>query len=259
MAKLSKDERRQRIKQWQIAARARDVSSMPMTPEQLLELLDYLDVNLTSCDHTTKLTSIFLHVERLDEELVLSWLADKGGFCDCDVLYNLFDFAEAFREHPAPPRPQLKRIRAPRDLNTRTGWDLTALPKPWRVANRYEPDEPLKIQMGRKGGCSIQFVDSTMPPGDQTTDNYWSQLWYTRTELPERSPIRVSRETLDVPDHLRTTVVQTSMWTPVYCWLLPDKKQVEEWFLEIKTESNRQQGDLAQAAALITKLATESQ
>ncbi|MFM7932159.1 MAG: DUF2695 domain-containing protein, partial [Pirellula sp.] len=59
---------------------------MPLSPQQLNSLLDYLDANLKSCDHTTKLTDIFLHVEELDKDRVLPWLADHGGYCDCEVL-----------------------------------------------------------------------------------------------------------------------------------------------------------------------------
>lgn len=65
---------------------------MPLSPEQLHELLNYLDANLEACNHTTKLTRIFLAAEQLDQDKFLSWLGEQGGFCDCEVLANLVDF-----------------------------------------------------------------------------------------------------------------------------------------------------------------------
>jgi hypothetical protein len=254
MAKLSKQERKARVKKWQAAERTELVASMPMTPQQLNALVDYLDANLKSCDHTTKLTAIFLHVEKLDKNRVLPWLAEQGGYCDCEVIYNLGDLAESFRERRIPPKPRPRQKRAPRDLRTATGWDLATLPKPWRIANLYAPGEPLQLQMGKKGGCTIRIVESPLPPGNRTSDGYWSGLWHTRTELPKKSPIRVSYGTLDLPDYLRSTLVQTSAWIPVYCWIVPDE---EEWYLEVRTEMNRQQGDLPQVARLVTQLATK--
>ena len=120
MARLSKEERKRRVKIIRAAERTGELASMPMTLQQLSKLLDYLDANLKSCDQTTKLTSIFLQVERLDESCVLPWLAEHGGYCDCEVLCNLEDFAESFHERPIPPIPQPKKKRARRDLSTKT-------------------------------------------------------------------------------------------------------------------------------------------
>ncbi|MFU7561637.1 DUF2695 domain-containing protein [Stieleria sp. JC731] len=108
MAKLSKKQRKARLQKWQAAERTDLVASMPLSPQQLNLLLDYLDANLKSCDHSTKLTRCFLQVEKLDKDGVLPWLADHGGCCDCEVLYNLEDLAESFRERPIPPKPKPK-------------------------------------------------------------------------------------------------------------------------------------------------------
>lgn len=253
MAKLSKEERKARVKQWQAAERTELVASMPLSPEQLKSLLDYLDANLKNCDHTTKLTSIFLDIEKLEKNRVMPWLADQGGNCDCEVLYNLEDLAEFFCERPNPLNPKPKTKSAARDLTTLTGWDFAGLPQPWRIANLYRSNEPLILQMGNKGGCSITVVESSMAPGDQMSDDYWSALWYARTELPQKSPILVTRAALDLPDDFQSILVQTSGWLPVYCWVVPNNQL---WHLEIRTELNRQNGDLPQVAKLITQLAT---
>jgi hypothetical protein len=225
-----------------------------MTLQQLNDLLDYLDANLESCDPTTKLTNTFLRGQGLDEGSVLPWLADHGGYCDCEVLSNCYDFAESFRAQTMPPIPRPRKKRSPRDLTSATVWDLTRLPRPWRIANLFASDEPLRIQMGKKAGCTITVLESAMPPGDQTSDDYWSQLWYERTELPERSPIHVVHTAIDLPGHLRSTLVQTPRWTSVYCWIVP---VANTWFLEVRTESNRLQGDLQQISKLVTQLETD--
>ncbi len=253
MAKFSKEERKARVKQRVAAERTDLVASMPLSPEQLNTLLDYLDANLKSCDHTTKLTDIFLHVEKLNRNHVLPWLADRGGYCDCEVLYNLEDLAESFRKQLTPPKTQPKTKRTARDLTTLTGWDFAGLPKPWRIANLYETNEPLKLQMGKKGGCTITVVESPLALGDQMSDDYWSALWYARTELPNKSPIQVTHTALELPDDLQSTLVQSSGWIPVYCWVVPNNQQ---WHVEIRTELNRQNGDLPEVAKLITHLAT---
>ena len=238
------------------AKRDDEIASMPLSPEQLTELLDYLDASLESCDHTTKLTKAFLTDAGLDETRVLPWLAEHGGYCDCEVLGNLEDFAEAFREPPIPPKPTPKKQRPSRNLSTLTGWNLTVLPKPWRIANLYAADEPLQMAVGKKGGCTITIIETPMPPGDRTSDDYWRQLWLKHTELPQDAPLRIDHGSLDLPDHLTSTVVQSPRWMPVYCWIVPSSGQ---WYLEVRTESNRQQGDLSQVATLITQLAANGQ
>lgn len=72
--------------QWKRAERNHVVAGMPLSPDQLHRLMDYLDSNLKACDHTTRLTAIFLHVEHLEKDTVLSWLGEYGGYCDCEVL-----------------------------------------------------------------------------------------------------------------------------------------------------------------------------
>lgn len=163
MTKLSKEDRKARLKQLQAAGRAELVASMPLSPEQLESLIDYLDANLKSCDHTTKLTEIYLQAEKLDKDRVLPWLADHSGYCDCEVLYNLDDVAESFRQRPIPLKPNRKANCDARNLTTITGWDFRHLPPPWRIANRYAANEPLMLQMGKRSGCTITVVESRMP------------------------------------------------------------------------------------------------
>ena len=136
---MDRHQRKTAIKRWKHAERADLLSGMPMTPEQLHRLLIHLDANLSTCDHTTRLTASFLLDEKLPQEKVLPWLAERGGHCDCEVLANLGDLDDSLQSPPPSPRVSThgKKNRLPRDLKNAAGWDLANLPAPWRVANLY--------------------------------------------------------------------------------------------------------------------------
>jgi hypothetical protein len=144
-----------------------------------------------------------------------------------------------------------KQNRAPRDLQNAARWDLSKLPSPWRVANLYVPTEPVKLQLGKKDGCTLQIIESPLPNGDRTSEEYWSSLWYARTELPSKGPLRIRHGALKLPEGIESTVVQSPSWTPVYCWIVLAS---ESWHVEVRTESNRGDGDLTQVSALIARL-----
>jgi hypothetical protein len=251
---MDKKQRKAAIKQWKRAGRADLLAGMPLSPEQLHRLLDYLDANLKTCDHTTKLTAIFLHVEQLETDKVLSWLGEHGGYCDCEVLANLADLDDLLQAPPPVPRilAAQKQNRTPRGLDTVTGWNLANLPAPWRVANLYAPTEPVMIELGKKGGCCIEIVESPLSSGERQSDEFWTRLWYDRTELPPRGALQVTRGALTLPDGFESTLVRSPSWIPVYCWVVP---VTNSWHLEIKTELNRCAGDLPQITSLISCLA----
>jgi len=251
---MDKQQRKAALKQWKRGERADLLSGMPLSPEQLHRLLDYLDANINDCDHTTKLTAIFLHVEQLEKEKVLSWLGEHGGFCDCEVLANLSDLDDSLQAPPPVPRivTRQKQNRTPRSLNTFTGWNLSNLPAPWRVANLYAPSEPMTLELGKRGGCSIEIVESPLSSEDQSSDEFWARLWYERTELPPRGALQVTHGVLSLPDGFASTLVRSPSWIPVYCWVVPTAKS---WHLEIRTELNRCAGDLPQISSLLSCLA----
>jgi hypothetical protein len=251
---MDKRQRKVVLKQWKHAERADLVAGMPLSPEQLHRLLGYLDEHLNACDHTTRLTAIFLQVEQLDNATVLSWLGEHGGYCDCEVLANLTNLNNSLQAPPPVPRavPKQKQNRIPRSLETVTGWNLGNLPALWRIANLFVENEPLRLTLGKKDRCTITIVDSPMSPGDQLSDEYWSSLWYVRTELPPRGVIQVTHGAIALPAGLGSTLVRTPSWIPVYCWVVPAAKS---WHLEIRTELNRCAGDLPQIASLISCLA----
>ena len=249
---MDKQRRKAALKRWKDAERAGLLAGMPLSPDELHWLVDYLDVNLESCDHTTRLTEVFLDVEHLDRDRILSWLGEHGGGCDCEVLANLADLDDSLQT-PAPIPPisvRPKQARAPRSLDTVTGWNLAKLPAPWRIANGYAATEPLRLELGKKGVCSIEIVESPLPSGE-SSDEFWAGLWCDRTELEPGGALQVTHGALSLPGGFASTLVRSPSWTPVYCWVVP---AANSWHLEIRTELSRCAGDLPQVSSLISYL-----
>jgi len=69
------------------------VASIPMSHQDLRELFDHLDrEGAPQCDHTLLRETIeFLQKRGLDVERIVPWLREFGGYCDCEVIYNLDD------------------------------------------------------------------------------------------------------------------------------------------------------------------------
>lgn len=67
-------------------------AGLPMNRAVFKNLFDHLGNQLgeNSCDHTNKLTAEFLEKNKIGNiENVLNWLADNGGYCDCEILANV--------------------------------------------------------------------------------------------------------------------------------------------------------------------------
>jgi hypothetical protein len=66
------------------------IEEMPISLSHLGQLFDHLDLKLEDgCDHTPKITTAFLIGKNLSPEIILPWLQDQGGFCDCEILANV--------------------------------------------------------------------------------------------------------------------------------------------------------------------------
>lgn len=70
--------------------RASEATALPLPKETLWALFDYLnDVLADGCDHSLRLTTQFLASQDVAPESVIPWLGAHGGFCDCEVLFNV--------------------------------------------------------------------------------------------------------------------------------------------------------------------------
>ena len=68
---------------------------LPMSEEQLAELVDHLDEWLASntCDRTLRESMRWASERGIDPERVQAGFAEFGGGCDCEVVANM-DWAE---------------------------------------------------------------------------------------------------------------------------------------------------------------------
>jgi len=91
MASESEIERRKLLRrEVEDRAHAEEVARMPISRSQLAEMFEHLDHALVDgCDHTNRFTLAFLRSNGLAEATVVPWLAEYGGFCDCEVLANV--------------------------------------------------------------------------------------------------------------------------------------------------------------------------
>jgi hypothetical protein len=90
---MSKDANKDALKKaWREQENQKLLASLPLSTEDLKELFDYLDrPNPPPCDHTLRDTIRFLEKKKLDVQRIVPWLKEHGGYCDCEVIYNVDD------------------------------------------------------------------------------------------------------------------------------------------------------------------------
>jgi len=74
-------------------------AALPLSPDLLRAMFSFIDEQLAErdCDNTLRLALHFLSERRLDADLVVEWLENLGGYCDCEVLANVEErFVEVF-------------------------------------------------------------------------------------------------------------------------------------------------------------------
>lgn len=95
--KTEKAKRKQIQRELQEKARIKFEQSLPISRELFQNLFDFLDEVLEKniCDDSLKLTKQFLESQNIQNiEEVEKWLKENGGFCDCEVLYNVEELFE---------------------------------------------------------------------------------------------------------------------------------------------------------------------
>jgi hypothetical protein len=90
---MTTDERKRDLKaQIKKAEQQRLIESLPVDLATLKCLLSHLNKDpAPPCSHTHKETIEFLNERGIDPNLVIPWLKEHGGYCDCEVIYNVYD------------------------------------------------------------------------------------------------------------------------------------------------------------------------
>ena len=90
--KNEKERRKQIMDELKKKADQEFESSLPMSRDNFKKLFDHLDTELNDkgCNDTNGMTKTFLQQTQVENiEKVLEWLADHGGYCDCEILANV--------------------------------------------------------------------------------------------------------------------------------------------------------------------------
>jgi hypothetical protein len=90
---MDTEARRQALNTFKAGQRKALIDSLPMPADLFHQLFEMLDERLIEdgCDHSLRWTEEFLSGSEVDTDAVLAWLAEHGGFCDCEVLANVED------------------------------------------------------------------------------------------------------------------------------------------------------------------------
>jgi len=95
---MDEKQRKKELKrQWQLEQQRKFEESLPMSREQFTHLFDQLDGCLEEqgCNHTNTLTmNILDDMKVTNKEEVIEWLREHGGYCDCEVLWNVEEYFE---------------------------------------------------------------------------------------------------------------------------------------------------------------------
>jgi hypothetical protein len=77
--------------EWRDQQRKAALAGLPLPVSELKAMFDMLDVEIPrqGCDHTRRLTRVWLESGSHDIERVFAWLDTQGGFCDCEILANV--------------------------------------------------------------------------------------------------------------------------------------------------------------------------
>lgn len=90
---MTSDERKRELKA-QVRATEQQtlLDSLPVNIETLKDLLSYLNKDpAPPYNHTHRETIEFLNSRNIDPTKVIPWLQEHGGYCDCEVIYNVYD------------------------------------------------------------------------------------------------------------------------------------------------------------------------
>lgn len=232
-------------------------SGLPIDENTFPELFDYLDSQLgkKGCDHTTILTRTFLDKKRVSNtDKVIKWLADNGGFCDCEILANVEDLFDYLNPPVVKPfkTNQIKKQKL-NSLKTDFGFSIEKIPSPWTLTETLSGnDKSYNFQFGKTNNCVVNLA-SDFPITQLGNDKFWTDLWVKETELDYNlDDLTVERIEFE---NYSAILVKTKNWTPVKIWCI--RKSTKEWFLKMTTELSRHKGDIKELEKLIRNIKTE--
>ena len=92
-SKQEKRRRKELVNSIEQKQRAEAEANLPLSRRDLLDLFIWVDDRWDQygCDRTLRHTLEFIKLRGLAEERIIEWLAEQGGYCDCEVLGNVVE------------------------------------------------------------------------------------------------------------------------------------------------------------------------
>lgn len=179
------------------------------------------------------------------------WLAENGGFCDCEILANvenLFDYLNPTKITSIPK----KDIRKQKIKNLKTDFDffIKEVPSPWSLIEiTSENSKHYVFQIGKNNNCTV-ILQNCFSPIQIDNDKEWMNLWIDETGLNYNlENLTINR--LQLGNYL-TIIVKSKDWVPVKIWCINNEKP--QWFLKMNTELNRHKGDIKELEKLLNSI-----
>lgn len=90
---------RDQKKDWKLQQRQQAQAAFPISSSLLESLFEAVDacVEDSGCNHSLRFTTQWIAENKQPEKPILGWLAEHGGFCDCEVVANAADYWEQNR------------------------------------------------------------------------------------------------------------------------------------------------------------------
>lgn len=227
------------------------LTDLPMEEVLFPKLFTFLNEKLQqkSCKHTIENTFTFLakhNVKNLHQ--VIDWLADNGGYCDCEILYNvteLFSHLENTWEEPVEIPKEFKQILEKKQkinkLHTNFGFEIDAVPQPWKMTESIEQEnKKYYFQIGKGMNVCLANLKENFPENQWKNDTFFLKDYENHTI--ERSEL----------EKYHLVILRSQNNIRVVIWCKP--KNTNMWYLEIYTENQRYKGDLKELEKLLNAI-----
>ena len=233
-------------------------SSLPMEEKRFVALFHFLEKALQEhpCNHTLGYTTLFLTENKVsDPEKVISWLTSHGGYCDCEVLYNVeeqFDYlGHASSEAPLKLNKfeenileKKKKINA---LPSEYDFPFSTVPAPWKLSQKEaQGKQEYLLQLGKGFNACIAMLKLDFPKEKLSEEGYFLSQWKAFTGI--KTPKGLEQEILEAGAY-QYIVVKSKEYTPVIVFVIP--KENKRSYLIVQTELSRYRNDLKEIERLL--------
>ena len=186
---------------------------------------------------------------------MITWLASHGGYCDCEVLYNVeerFDYLEdtyckAPIELNTIEKNILEKKKKINELPPEFDFPFSSVPAPWKLSQK-EVQGKLEylLQLGKGFNACIAMLKFDFPKEKLSEETYFLSQWKTFTGM--KSPKQLEQEILEVGAY-QYIIVKSKEYTPVIIFVL--SKENKRGYLVVQTALTRYKNDLKEIERLL--------